>query len=482
MMTVCAEIPYEAGCPDMSSERILFITGRLAEPSLRTVVERLRAELGLNAHVEVLNITVAALLHAEWIARRLELREQFDRVIVPGWCQGDLRILQEKFGLPFERGPKDLFDLPEYLGGQRREPADLSRYDIEIVAEINHAPQWDQAALVVEAKRLSASGADVIDVGCIPGVSWSGIGDCVAMLRTEGLRVSIDSFDRAEVEAAVAAGAELVLSGNSTNLDWVSDLGCEVVAIPDTPADWESLRRTVAELSSRGTPFRIDPILEPIGFGFAVSLERYARARREWPDAEILMGIGNLTELTEVDSAGVNVVLAGYCQELGIRSVLTTQVINWCRSAVSEFDLARRLMKHACEQRVLPKHVAAGLVILRDAKLNELGDETLTDLASRVTDASFRVFAERGELHVFNREGYRAGTDPFEIFDEFLSKSPAMDARHAFYLGYELCKAITALTLGKQYHQDQALDWGFLTIPEVSAHERRRQRGDRPAE
>ena len=57
------------------------------------------------------------------------------------------------------------------------------------------------------------------------------------------------------------------------------------------------------------------------------------------------------------------------------------------------------------------------------------------------------------------------------------------DPAHAFYLGYELAKARTALTLGKHYRQDQALDWGFLTVPEVSALERRKPRaGRRPAD
>ena len=41
-----------------------------------------------------------------------------------------------------------------------------------------------------------------------------------------------------------------------------------------------------------------------------------------------------------------------------------------------------------------------------------------------------------------------------------------IDPSHAFYLGYELAKAVTALTLGKNYVQDQALRWGFLTVPE----------------
>ena len=60
-----------------------------------------------------------------------------------------------------------------------------------------------------------------------------------------------------------------------------------------------------------------------------------------------MMGVGNLTELTDVDSAGVNTLLIGFCQELAIGSVLTTAVINWARSSVREIDLARRLAYHA---------------------------------------------------------------------------------------------------------------------------------------
>jgi len=43
-----------------------------------------------------------------------------------------------------------------------------------------------------------------------------------------------------------------------------------------------------------------------------------------------------------------------------------------------------------------------------------------------------------------------------------------LDTSHAFYLGYEMAKAVTALTVGKNYTQDQALRWGFLTVPEKS--------------
>src|SRR5205085_2073864 len=182
-------------------------------------------------------------------------------------------------------------------------------------------------------------------------------------LRGEGLRVSIDSFNPPEVEAAVSAGAELVLSVNSTNRQAARDWGCEVVAVPDVPATLEGLDSTVETLVAAGVPFRVDPILEPVGFGFAASLGRYLEVRRRYPQAEMMMGVGNLTELTDVDSAGINVTLLGFCQEVGVRSVLTTEVINWCRSSVRELDRARRLVHHACTRRVLPKHLDPDLVL-----------------------------------------------------------------------------------------------------------------------
>jgi dihydropteroate synthase-like protein len=212
-------------------------------------------------------------------------------------------------------------------------------------------------------------------------------------------------------------------------------------------------------------PFRIDPVLEPIGLGFAASLGRYLEVRRRYPKAEMLMGVGNLTELTDADSAGINVVLLGFCQEVGIRSVLTTEVINWCRSTIRELDLARRLVHYACRNRVLPKHLAPDLVMLRDPKLRAHGEIALRELAERLTDRNFRLFAERGLLHVLNDKMFLQGTDPFELFRQ-MQEREEIDSAHAFYLGYEMAKAVTALTLGKNYVQDQALRWGFLTVPE----------------
>jgi len=452
----------------MPKERILFVTGRLAEQSLRRVVDQLAEEVDFDGDIHVTKISVAALLHTDWLARQLEIGEHFDRVILPGWCLGEVTRLEDRFGLRFELGPKSLFDLPQFFGQADKEPIDLSNYSIEILAEINHAPRMSDQQIVELAEHFRGSGADLIDIGCIPGESWSRVGEVTRMLVDRGLRISIDSFDRAEVEASVAAGAELVLSCNTSNIEWATQLDAELVVIPDAPFSIDSLEPIVEQLDACDAHYRIDPIIEPIGFGFATSLSRYFDARRRWPDVEMMMGIGNLTELTEVDSAGVNFLLAGICEELGIRSVLTTEVINWARSSVREFDLARRQVHHSVQHQALPKHVDSSLVALRDSRITEQGDETLQALAAQLKDPNYRIFAERGELHVMNRDGYWRGTEPLELFKRVRADATdTLSEGHAFYLGVELSKAATALSLHKQYIQDEELTWGFLSAESV---------------
>ena len=284
-------------------------------------------------------------------------------------------------------------------------------------------------------------------------------------LKDLGHRVSIDSLNPKEIAPAVAAGAELVLSVNGTNREAAVDWGCEVVVIPDDIRDIESMQDTIEFLAERNVPLRIDPILEPIGMGFAQSLQRYMDARRRWPEAEMMMGVGNLTELTDVDSAGVNFLLLAICQELRIHSVLTTQVINWAQSSVKECDIARRLVRYAIEEKVPPKNLGYDLVSLRDAQRLNFGAEAIAALAENIKDHNYRIFAEEGEVHLLGSQTHWHDADPFKVFDALAESNPKnLDASHAFYLGYEMCKAMIANQLGKNYTQDEALRWGHLTL------------------
>lgn len=445
-----------------------FVTGRLAESAVRSVVSDLSEKLGFAYSIDVLPITVAALMTGRWLLRHLQVPKQTTQVVLPGYLQSDLELIQATLSVPVVCGPKNILDLPQYFGKDTQRPADYGAYDIQIIAEINHADRLSLNQLELQALLLSQQGADTIDLGCSPGHRWQEIGSATAHLRQLGLRISVDSFDPWEVAAACAAGAELVLSVNSSNCRMAIQWGCEVVAIPDSTDDLSSLCRTVEQLERDRVPYRLDPILEPIGLGFAASLERYLLCRREYPQARMMMGIGNITELTDSDSAGINTLLLGFCQELRIGSVLTTQVINWARSSVRECDLARRLVYYCIRNRIPPKHLEPALVLLRAAKVNQLPIQVLQNIADAIRDPNFRLFTSDDKIHAITAGLYVSGQDPFQVMQQIL-ESPSgqkLDASHSFYLGFEMCKALQALILNKNYQQDEALDWGFLTRPE----------------
>jgi len=442
---------------------VLFVTGRLAEPALRRTLAEMAPAFA--CEVAVLKITVAALMTTPWIARFLEVPADTDLVLIPGLCEGDPGVIADKAGVRVEKGPKDLRQIPWYFG--RPQPAgDYGAFDIEIIAEINNAPRLTREAIRREADYYHSGGADVIDIGCTPGRDFPDLGSVVRQLVEAGMRVSVDSFDPGEIRTAVAAGAELVLSVNGSNREVARELAgtkARVVAIPDFGMGLETLAPTLDELERCGVPYLIDPIIEPIGFGFMASLERFADAHRRYPGAPLFMGIGNITELTAADSPGVNALLLAMCQELGVRAVLTTEVIPWARGAVREVDIARRLMHYAVTQKTLPKNVDDRLVALKDPEVLSYREDELRTLQRAVTDPNFRIFADGATITIFNNTIFVRGTD----IDELFAQLDVDEATHAFYLGRELMKAQIAITLGKTYRQEGQLQWGYLTPTEL---------------
>ena len=448
--------------------KVLFVTGKLAEPSLLRVLAE--HELPFAWDVAVMRITVAALMTTDWIAKqRITPAEGTDLVMIPGLCEGDAVALTERLGVPVEKGPKDLREIPQYFGRAAR-AANYGAWQIEILAEINNAPRMERAALRALAEYYRASGADVIDVGCTPGRPFPELRSVVRELRDAGLRVSVDSFDREEIRAALDAGAEMVLSVNASNIDVVETYAGSdkrFVVIPDAGDQFAELERSLERLEKWRVKYLIDPIIEPIGFGFMASLERYAEAHRRWPTVPQMMGIGNITELTAADTTGMNALLIAIAEEVGVRAVLTTEVIPWARGSVREIDVARRLMHYAVSQKAVPKRVDDRLVTLKDPRILEYTEPELRALQREVTDPNFRIFTDRDTITVFNRERFVRGTDIQQIFAEL----GVEEATHAFYLGKELMKAKLAITLGKTYRQEGSLQWGYLTPPDDARSE-----------
>ncbi|RKT47127.1 DUF6513 domain-containing protein [Thiocapsa rosea] len=441
-------------------EHILFLTGQLAEKPLLRVLERMDLP-GRTWSVRQLGVKVAALMTVDMIRRRLTDPGGVDRIIIPGRCRGDLDELSRHFGIPVERGPEELKDLPRYFGLEGPVP-DLSHYDVRIFAEIVDAPCRSVEGILEEAAAMRSEGADVIDLGCLPDSRFPHLDASVRALKDAGYRVSVDSMQPEELLAGGRAGADFLLSLDEENLWIAAEVTSIPVLVPHRPGDLASLERAMARMDAEGRPYIADPILDPIHFGFADSLVRYHRLRETHPQASIMMGVGNLTELTEADTAGINALLMGLISELGITNILTTRVSPHCRSAIREADLARRIMSWARREGSLPKLIDPGLTALHERRPFPYDAEEIRELAAAVRDPNFRIQVSAEGIHLYNRDGLMTFDDPFDFY---LHLGVEQDGGHAFYLGVELARAQIALQLGKGYVQDQPLRWGCVLPP-----------------
>ncbi len=437
------------------TEHFTFLTGHLAYERLHRILQGL-GETAFTWEVIDIGVKVAALMTEAIILRRLPRKLQATRVILPGRVGVDPARLTAAFDIPFEHGPDELADLPAYLGRGGAAP-DLSRYDVRIFAEIVDAPLLSPDLLLARAEALRAQGADVIDLGCRPGMEFPHLETAIRMLRGAGMRVSVDSGNLDELRRGALAGADFLLSLTEDNFDVAAGTAAVPVLVPARHGDLESLLRAAELARARGMACLLDPILDPIHFGFAAAVMRYASLRARLPEAEILMGTGNLTELTDADSSGVTAILMGICSELGIRNVLVVQVSPHTRETVGEHDFARRLMYAARANADLPRGYGARLLQAHDRTPFTQTAADIAIQAQMVRDPNYRIATAEDGIHVFNNTMHVVGREAMGVFPAL---DVATDGAHAFYLGTELMKAETALALGKRYVQDAPLDWG----------------------
>jgi len=446
------------------TDRLLFLTGHLAKPRLERILDDL-GETSFTRDVIDIGVQVAALMTEPIILRRLPRPIAATRVILPGRAGVDPERLTVAFGVKFERGPDELADLPAYLGRGGAAP-DLSRQDVRIFAEIVDAPLVPLDRLLARAETFRAQGADVIDLGCRPGTAFDGLEAAIARLHDAGLVVSVDSGNPDELRRAALAGADFLLSLTEHTLDIAAGTAAVPVLVPAQHGDLDSLVRAAELARARGIACLLDPILDPIHFGFTASLVRYATLRARLPDAEILMGTGNLTELTDADSSGVTAMLLGICSELAIRNVLVVQVSPHTRETVAEHDFARRLMYAARANADLPRGYGTRLLQTHDrAPFVQSGADIAAE-AQAVRDANYRIAVAEDGIHLFTNTVHAVGREALALYPAL---DVAADGAHAFYLGTELTKAETAFALGKRYVQDAPLDWGCAAPRDAAA-------------
>lgn len=456
------------------SEKLLLLTGKLALPSLQKVLDDM-APLPFEYRIHELGLSVAALMTDKMIARRLKPEHYADcqKIMVPGRCRGDLTLLSEQLGIPVVRGPEEVKDLPLYFGREKKQ-ADLSQYDVTIFAEIVDAPERSIDSILARAAYYREAGANVIDIGCLPQERFPHLEDAIAALHDADFKVSVDSLELADLRRAGQAGADYLLSLTENTYHLAEETDAVPILVPAEPGSLASLERAMEAMDKINRPWVADPILDPIHFGLTASIVRYHELRQRYPDADMMMGVGNLTELTDADTSGINAMLFGIISELGVNHVLATEVSPHARRAIKEADVARRMMYAAKQESGLPRDLTGDLLIAHERRPFPDDEEEITALALNIKDPNYRIkVAEKG-IYMFNRDGIIHDTDPFAFYPHLTLKE---DTGHAFYLGAELARAQIAWQLGKRYTQDEELQWGCATQAEEQDLTQQKEQG-----
>ena len=440
------------------NEHIVFLTGKLAKISLEKVLSDISSKNEFTYEVVDIGVNVAALATINIIIKKMDIKDilKATKIIIPGRCRGEIKDLEKYSGKQCVRGPEELKDIPSFLGLQGKD-LDLSKYDTKIIGEITEAPNMSVKEIIRQANTYKKDGADIIDIGCLPSTEFPHLTETIQELKNQNFMVSVDSLDEKNLLKGAKAGADFLLSLQEKSIWIMDEVEAIPIVIPDYPSEEKKFYKLVEKLLKNDKEFIADSILEPINFGFTDSIVRYHSFRKNFPTVEIMMGIGNLTELTHADTAGMNALLFGIASELEINYALCTQVSEHCNKAIIEGNFARRIMHTTKTYSMPPKDISNKLLTLHERKPFPYSTSELKEMWSNVKDKNYRIYVNQDGIHVFNNKNFYTEQDAAEFYQYLDIKN---DDGHAYYLGMELARAEIAFLLGKRYDQDEILKWG----------------------
>jgi len=314
--------------------------------------------------------------------------------------------------------------------------------------------------------------------------------------------ISVDTLDAELIRAGIETGADMVLSVNKGNIAKVGDeIGrnnIAAVVIPDFDASDknESLVANVKLAEEHGIKRIIaDPVLNAVGYGIAESLYNYYLFRQHDKNTgtPLFFGVGNVTELMDADSVGVNATLAGIASELSADILFTPEYSDKARGSIRELRIASEMMALAKARKSSPKDLGLTLLILKEKRRKPVlqlqnrdkGMDKDTDSDSKLVVAKedtkwkldpkgcFRIGiceVEADDEGDSDRDSDRkiyaehlptgkriVGETAKEVMDTILRLDMVSMLEHASYLSIELTNAELALRLNRGYEQDEEL-------------------------
>lgn len=377
-------------------------------------------------------------------------------------------------------------------------------FPMRVLSEIANAPSLSKEQLIKKCKHFVESGSDMIDIGMAAGEDNSDmVPDLIKTLRPiVGDRpLSIDTLNPKEIKVALENGIDLVLSldlGHAEELvpllkkyDVPAILLPTNFAINKVPHTINERLDYISELigyCDKYSPdgqidFIADLILDPVNSSSIVDSIIACKEYKEQYPYPLFFGVGNVTELMDTDSVGVNTLLAGIAMEIGASVLFTPEESGKTEGSVYELAVASKMMFLAKHRSSIPKDLGINLLRYKDKKqrFDVAGENIFEDLSGLKT-----IHAEESKKFVRDRAGsFKIRVDyadkfenrkiivthfkknvpdivvegkyPKEIYDELVRQGLISMMDHAAYMGSELQKARIALITGKEYVQDFSL-------------------------
>lgn len=487
----------------------LIATGRLAENTVRKAA-------GKKADVLVVDIDIAAFITPKKLLKAFQeanFSKKIELILVPGLVAGDFSKVSEELGCKIRLGPKHAYDLSfvlpfagkvefsktipacELLADVRREMALKLVKEAEenarplltlrevklgggarmkVMGEIVGATELDPGTLERRIEAFVARGADIIDLGASLNTEPGQAGRTVTLAKTRtGIPISIDTLDPVLIKEGIEAGADLVLSLNGTNMETagpaVAKAGASAVVIPDEGESLESLVRNIEAARRLGIEKIIaDPVLDPIGHNITESIVRYREFHRAYPEIPVFFGVGNVTELMDVDTIGVNAALCGIGAEVGASILFTPEFSDKAQGSIEELKRASEMMQLSKTRESSPKDLGLDLLRIKEKRRRPDGplpENAVQAKASknwrldpagpiRIWIVPDRVRGNGGLIVAEHEKTSVAGESAREVMDTLLELELVSRLDHAAYLGRELERAELALRFNRSYAQD----------------------------
>ncbi|MBR1368456.1 dihydropteroate synthase [Methanocalculus chunghsingensis] len=470
--------------------RILLITGTQTED----LVRRAARESGHDCVVEVIGEVASFISPGHLID--LIRSSHFDQVIVSGMCTADFSGVEKETGVPVFLGPRHASDLAmilpgvgqiqlsrtipadDLIAGMKRERALERLAEIEDEADpdfvirgkkIGGGSRMKVCAEIMDVHRhpdlrstvaaLFIKGADIVDLGFGFDATPEDVRRVFRELEGIDGPLAIDTQDPDLIRPALER-VDLILSLQEENIpiigSAVADAGVAAVVVPGEVG----LPANIAAAEACGITCLIaDPLLPPAGSGLVRALAGYAAADTDHP---LFFGAGNVVELLDADSPGVNGLLAAMAKEVGAAVIFSSEHSDKTRGSVREMHIATMMMA-LMEGRPYPKDLGIDLFLIKEKRRRQEPPIRYNSLIRPKEEekkliydpcGNFRIGIAEDEI-IAEKDGMAIrARDWASIYNEIEARGWISRMDHAAYLGKELYKAELAIRFNRSFEQD----------------------------